>query len=571
MGSPLNGLTDGNSAAATRRPLFARGGTDSAQVDTASSSSSSSSNDAVRSGLGLGFDLFNGSRQKNETTSAGLFSSPVRSRLEAIKASPQVTTQSSPDFSKISWDQKKEDKELVRSDQEKPKTSSEFILVESKKARRNKKFEKQTHKKDQPETTKAEKKTPYNHNDWKCPTRGCRNSVPGGCYGSRQRCKLCGALNPALNGAKSETKKTGTKASEDGTPVFENLPISKICESYFIVGKDIYCSNNLVNDVSCLNKGMRVSGTMRQKQNKRDRYPWRAKSVVLGDGSIKSSSKNRSRSEDEETTTTHLKSSQFERADENMKIILYICDMLKQHHGNMRLSDLQSEMKKHRFAKGEKSLLKFVRKFKHVFTLDKEENDGGEENVSYRLGLARDRALFFVSRTVCFRKWTRGTAGRDPLDVLRVVFSESKGKGFRLNQLLEIILKAHGIYAVEQSLLAYVLFFREYFDIVRERTGGREAIFVYLRENAVATSWARSQDRPKMNAISDDDQLSHAMQRIANLESMLAAERSRVAILEAKLNATGHASKNHDGWLATRLREVLDEYAHRVPLHSSTS
>jgi len=116
----------------------------------------------------------------------------------------------------------------------------------------------------------------------RCPTRGCRNAVPGGCYGSRKHCKLCGARNPNLD-SQGEILKPTKNVS------FENRPITKVADSYFIAGKDIYCSNASAT-FRPIAVGVKVSGVMRARANRKDRYPWRAISVERSVGDLSSSS-----------------------------------------------------------------------------------------------------------------------------------------------------------------------------------------------------------------------------------------------------------------------------------------
>lgn len=121
---------------------------------------------------------------------------------------------------------------------------------------------------------------PLHETKHRCPTRGCRNAVPGGCYGSRKHCKLCGARNPNLDNQEEISKSTKNVS-------FENRPITKVADSYFIAGKDIYCSNSSAQ-FRPITVGMKVSGVMRARANRKDRYPWRAFSVERSVGDVPS-------------------------------------------------------------------------------------------------------------------------------------------------------------------------------------------------------------------------------------------------------------------------------------------
>ena len=121
-----------------------------------------------------------------------------------------------------------------------------------------------------------------NTNTHRCPTRGCRNAVPGGCYGSRKHCKLCGAKNPNLDSQDEILRPTKNVS-------FENRPITKVADSYFIAGKDIYCSNASAT-FRPIAVGVKVSGVMRTRANRKDRYPWRAISVERSVSDLSSSS-----------------------------------------------------------------------------------------------------------------------------------------------------------------------------------------------------------------------------------------------------------------------------------------
>ena len=70
---------------------------------------------------------------------------------------------------------------------------------------------------------------------------------------------------------------------------FENRPITKVADSYFIAGKDIYCSNASAT-FRPIAVGVKVSGVMRARANRKDRYPWRAISVERSVGDLSSSS-----------------------------------------------------------------------------------------------------------------------------------------------------------------------------------------------------------------------------------------------------------------------------------------
>ena len=70
---------------------------------------------------------------------------------------------------------------------------------------------------------------------------------------------------------------------------FENRPITKVADSYFIAGKDIYCSSASAT-FRPIAVGVKVSGVMRARANRKDRYPWRAISVERSVGDLSSSS-----------------------------------------------------------------------------------------------------------------------------------------------------------------------------------------------------------------------------------------------------------------------------------------
>jgi hypothetical protein len=62
-----------------------------------------------------------------------------------------------------------------------------------------------------------------------------------------------------------------------------------VADSYFIAGKDIYCSNASAT-FRPIAVGVKVSGVMRTRANRKDRYPWRAISVERSVSDLSSSS-----------------------------------------------------------------------------------------------------------------------------------------------------------------------------------------------------------------------------------------------------------------------------------------
>jgi len=379
--------------------------------------------------------------------------------------------------------------------------------------------------------------------DWQCPTRGCRNNVPGGCYGSRTHCKLCGVRNPKLGDGRVMSTPLVSSSSQEEVN-FENRLITKVADSYFVVGKDIYVSKSSVpSAVLTPRVGLRVSGIIRARLNQKDRYPWRAIKCFpcRADSNKDVSAQSRHGWDTAEMQTLvlvccHLYNRAVKKSND-LHVPIGMIDFQKL--GGQTKSFIQK-------AGGVRS---FIGQHSNVFGI---KGIGKTKNLAIFFEVNRSLAFMSNCNRSCHTSWNKATAGEKPLEFVIDQVWKSMPSGIAIKDLIGKMKSKYNVEPYEKSLLTYLRFFDKFFVAVDTEF---EAVYRGIVIRTLPSLPA------KVNAvISEGSTLAEAMERISVLEAKLKAEQDRSASYKSKVASLEKKLKASE-WFVPKLSTLLAEYA----------
>jgi len=180
---------------------------------------------------------------------------------------------------------------------------------------------------------------------------------------------------------------------------------------------------------------------------------------------------------------------------------------------------------------------------------------GGREK-PVRVSFRRDRCLFFMSdkNRSCHTSWNKATAGTKPLDFMIDFVWQTMPNGVSAKTLIAHIAKEKQVIPFEKSLLAYLSFFNDTFDIKDTQFEDiyRGIVIRTLHAPAGGSTTAPVASKKKSSIREALDQITQLQKKVTTLEAKNADLHKLIRSLQK--------DRAEDMWLVQKLTKTFDEF-----------